>query len=775
MKHTERMSFRKRALLKPLACMAVAVPAVCIAPIASATWNANPSGDIVWCNGDSKPDALTYKDIWNYPADTLPFGYIASDPRHGLNPADTWDAWMSGPFNNPPIGDKLETMAPYTYPAMAYDNYAVQLNYWNSVRNGSATKSPFGHSSGRSCLTYTDYTNALTPGLQFTISYPADASQPDNRTKAVNGVMGEVEFLNKNPNRYPNFAPFKDGITVGGPTGYVSTFKGCSWDANSCTRGSKIPVGNESVVKSPDINKFPEKLSDITSILTSWSIDADYRFGNPFELPQDASKGIFQNDRPQIWDASWDIWFDKTARTNEGQAPYDAVRGQNDGLEIMIWMNSRGSYVDDYDGRGQPHGSAGRIQPVGSIREQAMIDGVLYDVWVGRLNNPYFGYTTGNVVAPGDVPGSCPGTINNATDTYDGRKNATLCGVEWNVVSFVATKAFYSGQGGSGVVDYRKNSNSINARSFTDYLLGLNRLVRAPGDTGSDWTVTLEADANGTLGLPASQHRLFNHERLLCPASNKEQGIPRDANKNPTGPFGGQFGTSDCLDPSWYLMSVQAGFETWSGGNGLKTNKFRAYVNTEATVNNARELDPRGYPIINGGPMSVIYPECKKVDAKNTASLSITGKNQAGVAETIGPYNLLPQLYDGHFESYPGVTDLVGDANIHVTSNCGKTVDIPVVIIQGSTTPGVTVALTLNGADWQNGYCRNLVVTNTNNYPVTWTVNFTLPFVGKVDPNNNWNLTYKQTGNNVTASGKGWNNVLQPHQTINQQGFCASK
>jgi len=783
MKHSERIVFRKKDLLKPMTFIALALSSVSIAPVTSASTMASPGNDLVWCNGDGKPDALTYSPIWNYPADTLPFGYISSDPNKGANPADTWDPWMTPPFNNPPMGDKLETNSPTKYPAMVNDNYAVQLNYWNSQHNGQAANSPFGHSPGRSCLTYTDNSGDSGPKFSFTISYPATFSVPDKR---------EVDFFTKtHVNEYPNFAPYyQNGViapTVGGPTGYVSTFKGCSWDGNSCTRGSIIPAAGQSVVKSPDINKFPERLSDITAIPTSWSIDANYTYGNPYNLPQDASKGIYANDQDQIWDASWDIWFDKTAHTAEGEAPYSdgGARGQNDGLEIMVWMDSHGSYVDGYDGKGQPHGNIpGLIQPTGSIREQAMIDGVLYDVWVGRLNNPWFGYLTGSttpdgkpapaVITTAQIPGECPSTIGQKTNTFDGRKNAVLCGVEWNVVSFVATKQYYSGPGGSGVVDYRRKTNSINAKVFTDYLLGLNRLVRAPGDTGSDWTVTLEADANGALVLPNSQHRLINHERLQCPNSNKEQGLAIDESDGKL-KFGGQFGASPCVDPSWYLMSVQAGFETWMGGNGLRTNKFTAYVNTEATVNNTQDVDLRGYKVVNGKPMSIIYSECKNVDPKNTATITITGKNQAGASVGIGPYNLLPQLYDGHFESYPGTADLVGDANIHITSNCGKTVDIPVVITPVSTTPGVTVALTLNGKDWQNGYCRNVVVTNTNTYPVTWLVSFTLPYAGKIDPYNNWNMTYKQTGNNVTASGVGWNNVLQPGQSYTQQGFCASK
>jgi hypothetical protein len=58
------------------------------------------------------------------------------------------------------------------------------------------------------------------------------------------------------------------------------------------------------------------------------------------------------------WDASYDIWFDPTSRTN----------GQDTGAEIMIWMNSRGG-----------------VQPVGGKVGTATIAGATWDVWEGNI------------------------------------------------------------------------------------------------------------------------------------------------------------------------------------------------------------------------------------------------------------------------------------------------------------------------------------------------------------------------------------------------------
>ncbi|HEY5807215.1 MAG TPA: cellulose binding domain-containing protein [Povalibacter sp.] len=624
MKHSDRMLFRKSALLRTAVGVALAVPAVSIGPVANATTDHSPGSDIVWCLGDGTP----YAPIPGFPLATNPFGLL-----NGKNPADTWDAWMSNPdlVNPPNFGDKLTTEGPYSVPSMVNDVYAVQLNYWNSIHNGAANNAPFGHSPGHSCMTFADLGSNRESKFAFTITYPASAPKPDPR---------EVAFHAAHPNDYPQFVPYADGPTAGGPTGYVSAYKGCSWDANSCTMGSKIPKGKDASgnltvpPRSTDINVFPVKLADINKIPTSWSIDANTNYGNPF----------VKDKTQHVWDASWDIWFDKTAHTDEGQAPYGAVRGQNDGLEIMVWMNHNGSYVDAmtdwYPRENQP----GYIQPTGHIRERVYIGGTEYDVWVGRLNNPYFGYETGNIVAPGDIPGNCPGTIGQ-------NGGGTTCGVEWNVVSFVATK---DNRG----FDHRKNDKSIDAKNFSDYILG----VQVPrGPNGADWSITAvdNNDGKGLITINPGGTPLRRNTPLQCPASAKDQSLGA--------------ATAPCLNPNWYLMSIQAGFETWIGGNGLRSKNFTGYV--------------------------------------------------------------LPQ------------------------------------------TPGVTAYLTVNGKDWANGYCRNIVVTNTTSAPVTWKVSIDLPYTSsKVDANNTWNLTYTQVGNTVVASGNSaWNTVLQPGQTLTSSGFCASK
>jgi len=107
----------------------------------------------------------------------------------------------------------------------------------------------------------------------------------------------------------------------GAPAAYPSVYAGCHY-AN-CTSGSGLPM----------------RVSDSRFATTSTSVSMSY--------PNNGS----------VYDASYDIWFDPTARTD----------GQNTGAELMVWLNRTGS-----------------VQPAGSKVGTASIAGANWDVWYGN-------------------------------------------------------------------------------------------------------------------------------------------------------------------------------------------------------------------------------------------------------------------------------------------------------------------------------------------------------------------------------------------------------
>ncbi len=107
----------------------------------------------------------------------------------------------------------------------------------------------------------------------------------------------------------------------GAPGAYPSVYAGCHY-AN-CSSGSSLPM----------------QTSDSRFAGISTSVSMSY--------PNNGS----------VYDASYDIWFDPTPRTD----------GQNTGAELMVWLNHTGS-----------------VQPVGSKVATVNIAGGTWDVWFGN-------------------------------------------------------------------------------------------------------------------------------------------------------------------------------------------------------------------------------------------------------------------------------------------------------------------------------------------------------------------------------------------------------
>ena len=87
-----------------------------------------------------------------------------------------------------------------------------------------------------------------------------------------------------------------------------------------------------------------------------------------------------------------------------------------------------------------------------------------------------------------------------------------------------------------------------------------------------------------------------------------------------------------------------------------------------------------------------------------------------------------------------------------------------------TTNKPITVQLK-NTSDWGSGYCADVTLTNPNSIAIDWKVTFTIEGVIY----NIWNATYQQTGNQVTAEGVAWNNLIQPNQSAVLFGYCANR
>jgi hypothetical protein len=137
-----------------------------------------------------------------------------------------------------------------------------------------------------------------------------------------------------------------NNATNGAPAAYPSIFAGCHY-AN-CTTGSNLPLRADS----PGF--------------------AGVRSSVAYTYPGSGT-----------WNASYDLWFDPTPRTD----------GQNTGAEVMIWLNHQGP-----------------IQPIGSQVGTVSLAGATWEVWFGSIGWNVISYVRTSPAA----------TLDFAVDTFYG-------------------------------------------------------------------------------------------------------------------------------------------------------------------------------------------------------------------------------------------------------------------------------------------------------------------------------------------------------------------
>ncbi|MBN1430078.1 MAG: hypothetical protein JXB07_17035, partial [Anaerolineae bacterium] len=294
------------------------------------------------------------------------------------------------------------------------DSYHINMGHWNKASQGPISMT-FDDASATNAYQITEWADPVPSGSSFDFStstsvvawngsewiWSTEDQESDDGDDEDDGVYESEASSNFHaPAAYPSFV---QGCHWGQ----------CTWDTtNDGYENAGIP--------------YPIRARDITNLNSTFGI------------------GVDANADSGVWNASFDIWLDTGTRliqpgwTNQyppdGQPdmPYedyvgwpmmpgfpgalmqydeDDQRGQNDGAEIMIWMNNRG----------YGHGDGNPIRPAGTAA--GMIGTAVpiaipgdpdakWDIWVGRSGAA--GYPNWNVISyvkVNDINGANPNTL----------------------------------------------------------------------------------------------------------------------------------------------------------------------------------------------------------------------------------------------------------------------------------------------------------------------------------------------------------------------------
>jgi chitodextrinase len=214
---------------------------------------------------------------------------------------------------------------------------------------------------------------------------------------------------------------------------------------------------------------------------------------------------------------------------------------------------------------------------------------------------------------------------------------------------------------------------------------------------------------------------------------------------------------------SWYLTSIQAGFEPWQGGTGLAVNSFSATANGGG----------------GGGGSDTQAPSTPGQPTAGSVTANSAALSWAASADNVGVtgYDVFRQQGGGAATQVGSVTGTSYTATgLSASTSYGFSVrarDAAGNVSAASPTRTVTtsgngggggsgacrVAYTPN--TWNNGFTANVTIANTGSSAVNgWTLTYSLPAGQTIT--SSWNATVTQSGSAVTARNASHNGTLAP-------------
>lgn len=200
---------------------------------------------------------------------------------------------------------------------------------------------------------------------------------------------------------------------------------------------------------------------------------------------------------------------------------------------------------------------------------------------------------------------------------------------------------------------------------------------------------------------------------------------------------------------SWYLTSVQAGFEPWQAGTGLSVRCFAS------TVLNAEQAGGASVGATAGN-----WWDFGRTDG-GTTSGTTTGTTTGG--STSGPYCPTPTGGSTVGSSTVGGSTTCGSGPAGTITSGGTSGGTTCGSAQGATsgTGSPSCKVTYAAHTWPGGFTADVTITDTGTSDINgWTLGFTLPQGQALT--SVWNAVASRTSGFLTATNLAYNATIHP-------------
>ncbi|MBF8187603.1 cellulose binding domain-containing protein [Nonomuraea sp. K274] len=380
------------------------------------------------------------------------------------------------------------------------------------------------------------------------------ASIQNNRYIVQNNVWGASTAQCIDVNQSGGFTVTQSAHnngTGGAPAGYPSIYAGCHYAA--CTTGSNLPM--------------QASASGFGGLRSSVSMT----------YPGSGT-----------YNASYDLWFDPTPRTD----------GQNTGAEVMIWLNRQGS-----------------IQPIGSQVGTANLAGSTWQVWYGNIGWNVISYVRSSTTTSLDF--SINTFYSDVVSRGYGERSWYLTSVQagfepWIGGAGLAVNSFSFGSGGSGTDTSPPSTPGTPTASGTTST-GTTLRWGASSDTGGSGLAgydVLRATGDAFTRVGTSTTTSFTDTGLSPATTYRYRVQARDGANN--------------LSPQSAVVTVT----TLSGGG--PGGGCAATATTQTTWNNGYVIQPvtvtnRGTSTLSGWTVTFPLPSGHTITGMWNASYTVSG------------------------------------------------------------------------------------------------------------------------------------------------------